>query len=627
MIVPSFRITQDEEYVFVHINVPYVRVGAAEMVCDGMEFSFYCKPYLLKLKFPHPLDGTDEERCRATHDPSEAHGTLVAHLPKVTPGLHFPDLDLTTKLMQLKGRPQASKVTGIAMGSSSGTTPAIQVISSTDTTDTSTKQPDLNDLEDEVPLETEDDLLLRLRPDVKYGFNYRYSRILGRFQEELADVLELPDPDQTPECQRRSMRLRIENNLFDPARYLGDLCGGDEDPVFCAAMTFQPFWVHYWDHWQAAVKMSKTAADAGISEDDIASKAVIKDAAFEHSSGGGGFSEEDRICMARDLGHREYLISAEEQKTILLGLIDLLFVYSFDVRCTENEKTVESAHNITRLSGLLSWMDGYREKTDSCHTVICSLMRRVCIYPYMRHWKLGRKVLSDVARILYLGKRCILKCLLGVRSAFHTTDTHYMLNKVIIDDYCCWIQSVNDDEIQEFAREFNMTKTAFEKSGDGNNGKHMVGLQLPDVEQWMYARQQGATESETESSSSSNSSSSSSSDDDNDDRVDSSDSEDVSEDDEDVEEEFIPAQFCAANRDAATALTPLAAPIKDEGEICTNEEKGTLTELLSGMAMTSPPGVPTLDTASASVLPLDTASAASRPLVEELPPLPPSQSK
>lgn len=41
-------VSQTDESVIICIKVPHVRVGSAETHIDGREFSFYCKPYLLR---------------------------------------------------------------------------------------------------------------------------------------------------------------------------------------------------------------------------------------------------------------------------------------------------------------------------------------------------------------------------------------------------------------------------------------------------------------------------------------------------------------------------------------------------------------------------------------------------
>lgn len=45
---PRFKVSQTDDAVVVIIKVPHVRVGSAETHVDGREFSFYCKPYLLR---------------------------------------------------------------------------------------------------------------------------------------------------------------------------------------------------------------------------------------------------------------------------------------------------------------------------------------------------------------------------------------------------------------------------------------------------------------------------------------------------------------------------------------------------------------------------------------------------
>lgn len=67
--VPRFRVTQDAAWVFVHVHVPFVRVSEMEFHVDGCAFSFYCKPYLLKLQFPHEV--VDDELAKAVYDPNK----------------------------------------------------------------------------------------------------------------------------------------------------------------------------------------------------------------------------------------------------------------------------------------------------------------------------------------------------------------------------------------------------------------------------------------------------------------------------------------------------------------------------------------------------------------------------
>ena len=43
-VTPSFTCWQDEEFVYLAVRVPWVRVGGMEFVIDQCNFSFFCKP-------------------------------------------------------------------------------------------------------------------------------------------------------------------------------------------------------------------------------------------------------------------------------------------------------------------------------------------------------------------------------------------------------------------------------------------------------------------------------------------------------------------------------------------------------------------------------------------------------
>ena len=52
-----------------------------------------------------------------------------------------------------------------------------------------------------------------------------------------------------------------------------------------------------------------------------------------------------------------------------------------------------------------------------------------------RYLKFTRKIFTDVCKVLLLGKRCVLQCLLKIRSIFEHTDSHYLLNKLFLGEY------------------------------------------------------------------------------------------------------------------------------------------------------------------------------------------------
>lgn len=457
-ITPKFSITQNDDFVIVYINVPHIRVSNAEIIVEGKEFSFYCKPYLLKLTFPHEfIDSHNEElmkendlhenTCRAVYEPDLDNGTITAHLSKLNKGLHFPDLDLTTKLLLQKRKSSENKLP-----------PNIEVLSNH-------TSENLHENEECEVIDITNQLQSISIIHPRYGFNLQFSNMLNNIRE---DLFELDDPDGTPEDDRRVIRTKYEDIIFDPERYLGDFFDGESDIIYLESMKFEPFWnLHF-----------KNIKSKEIEFDEMEQKKLA--------------------CLP----NKEYLISANslEEKILFLGLVDLLFAVCFDFRINCGESNVESAHNITRISSTLSWLESYKnmskdsgkeggeDESDSTDvlTVIITCCKRAMIYPYIRHWKLARKVLVDIAKILFLGKRMILKVFISLHNIFERTEMHYILNKLYVTDYCVWIQSVSDESLLALAKVFNEAKRTFENSS--NNGKDYVKLFLPELENWAITK-------------------------------------------------------------------------------------------------------------------------------------------
>jgi hypothetical protein len=117
--------------------------------------------------------------------------------------------------------------------------------------------------------------------------------------------------------------------------------------------------------------------------------------------------------------------------------------------------------------------------TLSVREVMIESARRCLIYPYLRTWKLVKKVFVDVTKILFLGQRCVLKCLLQIYRIFEKTDNYYLLNKLFIDDYCVWLQFLRSNStlslLTELAKEYNSAKGSISKS-------EMYGLNIEKIE-------------------------------------------------------------------------------------------------------------------------------------------------
>ena len=200
---PEFSIHQDDEYVYVVIKVPYIRVKDTEILTDGVDFTFFCKPYLLKLSFPYELEDSDDERCRAVYDPNTENGIITAHLVKKEKGLYFPDLDLTTRLLAIRSSNDKK-----LYSKDSDLLPSIEVMSSSfcDNDDDDDDDENLNGDASSSSSSSSKNVLntdgtfstdyhsgdhtdivkreLRLSNLPKYGFNLQYSGVLGKQKVE-----------------------------------------------------------------------------------------------------------------------------------------------------------------------------------------------------------------------------------------------------------------------------------------------------------------------------------------------------------------------------------------------------------------------------------------------------------
>jgi protein SHQ1 len=464
-IVPKFSIDQNDEYVLVTIRVPYVKVSAAELVTDGTEFTFYCKPYLLKLSFPYEFEGEDE-RCKATYDPDNENGTLVAYLPKKVHGQVFPELDLTTKLLQ------ARKDKDNLDMQDDPAAPSIEVLSSIENEDEYPSDVDNNNSEEVI---SPGIVTNRVQ---YYGFNNRYCSMFKNLKDHIKEIFELENPETSSHVSRRLQRLMKENELFDGTRYLGDLFGCEEDDIFLEAMKYEPFWNEQWNIWKsersADSKSATTALADTVQETSGGSSgmetavAAVEPTQSDRKNNAfnmiGGFSDIESEIMSHSLPRKQYIIAtgSREERSLLLGLADVLFAFCYEYRITMGEFNVESVDNVCRLSATLSWLDWFGFSKDNARAVLIYSARRSLIYPYLRVFKFTRKVWVDVAKILVLGKKCILKSLLQLRNLFEHTDSHYLLNKLFIDDYCVWLQTVDSDSISNFAREYNDANTSLE---------------------------------------------------------------------------------------------------------------------------------------------------------------------
>uniref|UniRef100_A0A8C1XJ38 Protein SHQ1 homolog n=1 Tax=Cyprinus carpio TaxID=7962 RepID=A0A8C1XJ38_CYPCA len=333
-------------------------------------------------------------------------GLFTLHVPKETAGQHFEGLEMLTSLLAPKGSRSAKPLmedTGACCGGC-----------------------EEEDEEEEFDWQTEQEVYTETPADTlkeyhKYGFGNLRSGVFTGLQEELNEVIDVKDPDNTaPELRRRN-RLDAETTIFCADHYLVNLCEYEEETR--KLLKFKPWW-------------RKLSLDPST-----------------HSDTSITFTEEEKEQM-RKFTNRSYLLDKKARFHAWLGLVDIVLAYVYDVRTTEGEHNVESAWTIRKLSGTLSWLEIYHSVQD----VLVSFGRRTLCYPLSRHFSLITRAVKDVACIFQSGKACVLKCLLAIHKIFRENDPAYILNDLYITDYCIWIQRVKSKHVLALAESLHNAK-------------------------------------------------------------------------------------------------------------------------------------------------------------------------
>jgi protein SHQ1 len=348
---------------------------------------------LFRLCLPSKVIENGEESA----DYDSKSGNFLIKVPKLNVGQHFEGLDLLTKLLT----PNTKQITK---------RPLIEVINEEQTTSDSNHLIESIDEEFEWHFEQtlrqeSDDLLLC---GEKYGFANEQTGIIARLAEDFSDLIDVKDPEHKSSSQKRCERLESESMQFSDDHYLSDLF--DQKEIISQLISFEADW----DKCEISYK----------------------------------FNEEEKFKM-KNLPKKEYIFDKAMKKTLLLGMIDILFAYAYDMRINECEHNVESAWNICKLSATLSWFETY----CSLNQVVISLMRRSLCYPLYRNWQLSLKVLQDIKRITRLGPNYILKCFLDIHKLLNESgDGRYILNDLYITDYCVWLQYVKATTFDSLAK-------------------------------------------------------------------------------------------------------------------------------------------------------------------------------
>ncbi|KAJ3273002.1 Hsp90 cochaperone shq1 [Terramyces sp. JEL0728] len=226
MLTPVFAISQDEEYIIIEMKCPYIKAQSVEIDVNDKEFRFYGKPYFLRLHFSRSLVENGREKSSYNTDT----GVLLLHIPKAEEGQHFEDLDLLTKLMDIKEKPAEKK---ILIEEISEPNPAIGVMAVDEQEEFDWNHPQ------EIPT---------IQTSTNYGFNNLYSGLGPNINELARDIIDIKDLDTSSFESRRDERLTMEELKFDDEYYMHDCVMNEEIPTL---LEFKP------EPWKILKKIQK----------------------------------------------------------------------------------------------------------------------------------------------------------------------------------------------------------------------------------------------------------------------------------------------------------------------------------------------------------------------------------
>ncbi|KAK9458941.1 SHQ1 protein-domain-containing protein [Lipomyces oligophaga] len=407
MITPQFSVKQDDEYVYIDIKIVHLKAQNAELQAEGDVFRFSLPPYYLRLHLPGNI--VDDDRATASLDVGKSH--LAVRFAKETPGEYFPDLDMITKLLaRVKSEPE-NEYSG---------KPLIEEISPEDGNEVSSDEQKklAAELDDAANFDWQieqnqvnSDYLLT----AKYGFDLQYSGFLRETADIGNDINDIDSPETSTIESRKQERIRKETEKFDSSYYLYDLLENEEISEY----------INYVPSFIQALKDRLSDASQTLELTD----------------------EETKQMMT--LPRRTYLMdSIESLRAIYMSLPSLLFAYCYDLTTTMDEHTSESAWTIGKLSPTISCLDN---SFSTIRQIQITCFRRALSYPLYRSWDLALKCWNDMATIMRAGKRAILKALLDINHLFAFHDIYYIYSKIVVEDYCVWIQSSSDAVLRSLA--------------------------------------------------------------------------------------------------------------------------------------------------------------------------------
>ncbi|XP_031764059.2 protein SHQ1 homolog [Galleria mellonella] len=371
MLTPRFKLTQDDNHIYICVHAPYTNIGDTEIDVDGHNFLFVSSPYFLRLRLPGRIIDNDRSKGSYICDSGDFNLTF----DKEIPGEYFENLDMITSLLAPRDIPDVN--------------------------------PSLVEMLEEDGITFDDNDNKDIGDKFSYGFANKVTKDFLDIGSEFPQIFELHIPERVAVDERHTLRIEHEDSKFSSDHYLADYFDDELLAPYLSSTTF-------WD-----------SPDFNSLD----------------------FTDEE-VGVLKELPNKNYLLSQNEYKQVLYGLVDILYGYCYDKRTTLNESTVESSWTINKLSSTLSWFCAFNNIKET----LVTCYRRALIYPIFRNFELCDKVKHDLVTLLRKGKKFVIKCIIDIYQMFNTSnDARYVLNQLYIKDYLIFLQKCHNEEIDELS--------------------------------------------------------------------------------------------------------------------------------------------------------------------------------
>jgi len=509
MIVPIFQVSQNEVFIFLNIQAPHIKAKEIDFYVSGNQFRFYARPFYLRLTFPHEF-AEESGLEKASYD--YGSGVLTVQIPKLNKGEFFENLDMLTKLLEKKN-PQSLPIIS-EIGERDPTQEdndeeldweMEQNLPPQLSADELLRKPHYgfnnqyvayfqplqDDIKEILELPTPDEIPAEQRSTLRLDcenrkFEPEYYMMDFVFDEQIQEVLKFEcswksEFEKKIEYKKKKKSDKEQKEKENQAQVLNSTTHNLQTLTTATPFAFEPpvtptsainpasltpaSLIQFMVGSSEPTKDSASNFVFGQSDSNSNSNSVVdvtdRNKIYEKQK----FDEEliafntDHKEILLRLPNKSYLIHNE--KAVMLGLLDILFAFTYNHLSTMGENTVESAWTICKISPTLSWFVEFQTVKQT----LVSCIRRSLAYPLYRHWELSMKVLECTKMLFQLGKRALLRSLIDTKRIFDKSDFQHHQNRLYIDDYCVYIQGVRRKKIKSLVKDIgkvNITKQDIE---------------------------------------------------------------------------------------------------------------------------------------------------------------------